>query len=179
MVIRLGVARRVRFVDVVPSPCVFRIGRNLDEEVADAVRAFGDLERRLLESGFARSDRAPRTGVIPNVPVPVVPGGLIPNPNEVAEVVADYSRWLESNELPLTHEPEMTKVMVSELQQRLVDTGMKILGPFGQLKEGSKTAPLKGRMEWCFLHSFLTTIGGGTSEIGRNIIAQRGLNLPR
>lgn len=98
---------------------------------------------------------------------------------EVADVVADYSRWLESQELPLTHEPEMTKVMVSELQQRLVDTCMQILGPFGQLKEGSPAAPLGGRMEWFFLHSFLTTIGGGTSEIGRNVIAQRGLGLPR
>jgi len=98
---------------------------------------------------------------------------------EVAEVLADHSRWLESNELPMTVEPEITKVMVSELEQRLVDTGMQILGPFGQLQEGSRHAPLKGRIEWYFRHSFMTTIGGGTSEIGRNIIAQRGLDLPR
>lgn len=98
---------------------------------------------------------------------------------EVASVVADYSRWLESNEMPLTHEPEMTKVMVSEMQQSLVDVCMGILGPHGQLKEGSRGAPLGGRMDWYFLHSFLTTIGGGTSEIGRNVIAQRGLGLPR
>jgi alkylation response protein AidB-like acyl-CoA dehydrogenase len=98
---------------------------------------------------------------------------------EVAEMLANYSRWLESNELPMTHEPEMTKVMVSELQQRLVNSCMQILGPFGQLEEGSKHAPFNGRVEWFFLHSFLTTIGGGTSEIGRNVIAQRGLGLPR
>ena len=98
---------------------------------------------------------------------------------EVAEVLADHSRWLESNGLPMTHEPEMTKVMVSELQQRLVDTGMQLLGPFGQLEQGSPHAPLNGRMAWYFLHAFMTTIGGGTSEIGRNVIAQRGLGLPR
>ncbi|MBU1274580.1 MAG: acyl-CoA dehydrogenase family protein [Proteobacteria bacterium] len=98
---------------------------------------------------------------------------------EVAEVVADHSRWLEALELPMTHQPEMTKVMVSELEQRLVNAGMRILGPYGQLEEGSPWAPLGGRIEWYYLHSFMTTIGAGTSEIGRNVIAQRGLGLPR
>jgi len=58
-------------------------------------------------------------------------------------------------------------------------TCMEILGPFGQLKEGSKYVPMGGRIEWNYLHSFMTTIGGGTSEVGRNVIAQRGLNFPR
>jgi alkylation response protein AidB-like acyl-CoA dehydrogenase len=98
---------------------------------------------------------------------------------EVAQVFAEHSRWLESNELPMTYEPEITKVFISELEQRLVDTGMEILGPSSQLEEGSKWAPLRGRVEWYFLHSFMTTIGAGTSEIGRNVIAQRGLGLPR
>ncbi len=98
---------------------------------------------------------------------------------EVVQVLADYSRWLESYELPMTHQPEMTKVMVSELEQRLMDIGMQILGPFGQLEESSKWVPIDGRIEWYYLHSFMTTIGAGTSEIGRNVIAQRGLGLPR
>ena len=98
---------------------------------------------------------------------------------DVARVLAERSRWMESNELPMTYEPEVTKVVVSELEQRLVNTGMEILGLFGQLEEDSKWVPLRGRIEWYYLHSFLTTIGAGTSEIGRNIIAQRGLGLPR
>ncbi len=98
---------------------------------------------------------------------------------EVAQVLADRSRWLESNELPMTYEPEVIKIVTSELEQRLVKTGMEILGLYGQLEEGSRWVPLRGRIEWHFLHSFMTTIGGGTSEIGRNIIAQRGLGLPR
>jgi len=98
---------------------------------------------------------------------------------EVAQVLAERSRWLESSGQPLSHEPEVTKVMVSELQQRLMQTCMKVLGPYGQLKEGSECAPLGGRIEWNYLHSFMTTIGGGTSEVGRNVIAQRGLGLPR
>jgi len=98
---------------------------------------------------------------------------------EVARVLAEHSRWMESNEIPMTYEPEITKVFVSELDQRLVDVGMQILGFYSQLKQGSKWAPLGGRIEWYFLHSFMTTIGAGTSEIGRNVIAQRGLGLPR
>ncbi len=98
---------------------------------------------------------------------------------EVAQVLADRSRWLESNGLPMSYEPEVIKIVTSELEQRLVNIGMGILGLYSQLKEGSKWVPLRGRIEWHFLHSFMTTIGGGTSEIGRNIIAQRGLGLPR
>jgi alkylation response protein AidB-like acyl-CoA dehydrogenase len=98
---------------------------------------------------------------------------------EGAQVIADHARWMESNEIPMTHEPEITKVFISELEQRLVDVGMQILGLYSQLEEGSKWAPLRGRIEWYFLHSFMTTIGAGTSEIGRNVIAQRGLGLPR
>jgi len=56
---------------------------------------------------------------------------------------------------------------------------MEILGIYCQLEEDSKWVPLRGRIEWYFLHSFMTTIGAGTSEIGRSVIAQRGLGLPR
>ncbi len=98
---------------------------------------------------------------------------------EVAQLFAEHSRWMESHEMPMTYEPEITKVFISELDQRLVDVGMGILGLCSQLEEGSKWVPLRGRVEWYFLHSFMTTIGAGTSEIGRNVIAQRGLGLPR
>lgn len=98
---------------------------------------------------------------------------------EVAQLLAEHSRWMESHEIPMTYEPEITKVFISELDQRLADVGMGILGLYGQLEEGCKWAPLRGRVEWYFLHSFMTTIGAGTSEIGRNVIAQRGLGLPR
>ncbi|MGD9973899.1 MAG: acyl-CoA dehydrogenase family protein [Desulfatirhabdiaceae bacterium] len=98
---------------------------------------------------------------------------------EVAAVLADRSRWLESNHLPMTYEPELTKIFVSESEQRLAKSAMEILGLFGQLMEGSRWAPIRGRISWEWLHSFMTTLGGGTSEVGRSVIAQRGLGLPR
>jgi len=98
---------------------------------------------------------------------------------EVARVLADHSRWLEYNHLPMNYEPEVTKVFTSELEQRLVDSAMQILGLYGPLEEESNWAVLRGRIAWYYLHSFMTTIGAGTSEIGRSVIAQRGLGLPR
>ncbi|WP_028325258.1 acyl-CoA dehydrogenase family protein [Desulfatirhabdium butyrativorans] len=98
---------------------------------------------------------------------------------EVAGVLADHSRWLESNHLQMTYEPEVTKIFISEAEQRLAKNAMEILGLFGQLLEGSKWVPARGRIAWEWLHSFMTTLGGGTSEVGRSVIAQRGLGLPR
>jgi alkylation response protein AidB-like acyl-CoA dehydrogenase len=98
---------------------------------------------------------------------------------EVAQVIAERSRWLESTGSKMTYEAEMTKVFVSELEQRLVDVGMEVLGVYGPLAEGSPWVQVRGRIAWYYLHSFMTTIGAGTSEIGRSLIAQRGLGLPR
>jgi len=98
---------------------------------------------------------------------------------DVARLLADYSRWKEITGLPMTYEPDVTKIITSEVEQRLVNAGMQILGLYSQLEEDSKWVPLRGRIEWYFLHSFMTTIGAGTSEIGRNVIATRGLGLPR
>ena len=56
---------------------------------------------------------------------------------------------------------------------------MEILGPYGQLTESSEWSPIRALVSRGFLESISATIGAGTSEIMRNIIAQRGLGLPR
>lgn len=73
----------------------------------------------------------------------------------------------------------MGKVYGSELGQRLAYAGSRILGLYGQVKAGSKWAPLKGRFESSYQECVSLNIGGGTSEIQRNVIALRGLELPR
>ncbi|MDO8635125.1 MAG: acyl-CoA dehydrogenase family protein, partial [Dehalococcoidia bacterium] len=71
------------------------------------------------------------------------------------------------------------KVFNSELMQRVAAEGMRILGLFGQLTIGSKLAPLQGWLaNWCPT-THARAVASGTSEIQRNIIAQRGLALPR
>jgi alkylation response protein AidB-like acyl-CoA dehydrogenase len=75
-------------------------------------------------------------------------------------------------------EASMSKMYGSELQQRLANTGMQLLGMGGQLESG-RWAPLTGRIEAYYRHTAGLTIAAGTSEIQRNIIAGRGLGLPR
>jgi alkylation response protein AidB-like acyl-CoA dehydrogenase len=76
-------------------------------------------------------------------------------------------------------EASIAKLYVSELDQRIAATGMRLLGLFGQLNRDPKWAPLNGRVCRMYMHATASTIGGGTSEIQRNIIAMRGLGLPR
>jgi alkylation response protein AidB-like acyl-CoA dehydrogenase len=77
------------------------------------------------------------------------------------------------------YEASATKLYSMELNQRIANTGIKLLGLYGQLSGGSKWAPLKGRLQFQYLRSVANTIEGGTTEIQKNIVATRGLDLPR
>lgn len=87
--------------------------------------------------------------------------------------------WMQSQGTVPNKEASICKVFGTEMQQRLAETGMRMLGLYGQLAPGSKWAPLQGRIERSFLSSHSATLASGTSEIQRNIIATRGLGLPR
>jgi alkylation response protein AidB-like acyl-CoA dehydrogenase len=86
---------------------------------------------------------------------------------------------LQSRGLIPNYEASALKLFSTETNQRIARTGVKILGLYGQLDRGSEWAPLKGRLCYTYIRSVAYTIEGGTSEIQRNIIAQRGLGLPR
>jgi alkylation response protein AidB-like acyl-CoA dehydrogenase len=70
-------------------------------------------------------------------------------------------------------EGSMTRVMYAELSQRVHALAMDILGPAGLDAE----RPDGWTHRW--LYEFAATIGGGTSQIQREIIAERVLGLPR
>jgi len=70
------------------------------------------------------------------------------------------------------------KVYGTELTQRLAFASYQILGLYGQVKR-SKWAPLMGKFESLLQFTPGMNIGGGTSEIQRNLIAWVGLGLPR
>jgi alkylation response protein AidB-like acyl-CoA dehydrogenase len=88
------------------------------------------------------------------------------------------SRLTEQGKAPI-HEAAMGKVFASELQERLGQAALDILGTGGLLSEDAEGAPVGGEMEQLLRHAIMGMIGGGTSEIQRNVIAQRGLDLPR
>ena len=83
------------------------------------------------------------------------------------------------------HEASAVKIYAGELNQRIANTAMNIMGLPGLLTRGEKGsanarhAPKNGRFGRVYLQSVASTIAGGTSEINRNIIATRGLGLPR
>jgi alkylation response protein AidB-like acyl-CoA dehydrogenase len=87
--------------------------------------------------------------------------------------------WLQDKEIVPNYESAILKLYVSELYQEVAQVGLEILGLYGQLRKGSKYSVLEGIMERFFRASFVITIGGGSSEIMRNIIALRGLGLPK
>ena len=87
--------------------------------------------------------------------------------------------WMQAQGLAPNYEASVTKLYGTELSQRLAQTGMKLLGLHGQLREGDARAPLDGRVGHDYLETLSLTIGGGTSEVMRSVIATRGLGLPR
>lgn len=86
-------------------------------------------------------------------------------------------RLIEQGKVPV-HEAAVGKVFASELQERLGQAALDILGTGGLLSEDAASAPV-GEMEQLLRHAIMGMIGGGTNEIQRNVIAQRGLALPR
>ena len=76
-------------------------------------------------------------------------------------------------------EASLLKLFLSELDQRIANTGLHILGMHGALMPGSPLAKLQAEVALTYLTTVPRTIAGGTSEVQRNIIATRGLGLPR
>jgi alkylation response protein AidB-like acyl-CoA dehydrogenase len=75
----------------------------------------------------------------------------------------------------------IVKLYYSELLQRTMDFGVEIAGPGGQtvLEKPASSGWESGAWVLDFIGSWEWTIPGGTSEIQRTIIGERGLGLPR
>jgi alkylation response protein AidB-like acyl-CoA dehydrogenase len=99
--------------------------------------------------------------------------------NAVGRHLAYRVAWMQSAGRIPNYEASMVKVYGSELQQRIARTAVNMLGLGGLLWEGAHHAPLGGRYAMNYLATVAATIAAGTSEIQRNIIATRGLGLPR
>ncbi len=75
-------------------------------------------------------------------------------------------------------EVPFSKLQYSMLAQTLAELAVDLLGPVGLLARGGPEAVDRGK--WTRLYSFqrYTTIGGGSTEVQKNIIADRAVKLP-
>ena len=153
----------------------YQVATALDYE-RSGVAAYAGGKRNLERLvGAARSDRA-----------------LLTNNPTARYELAD--RWVElqvgynvayripflqaQGQIP-NHEASVSKLYGSELTQRIARTGLQLLGMGGQVMPGSPHSKLGGAIARSYLSSVSSTVAAGTSEVQRNIIAQRGLGLPR
>jgi alkylation response protein AidB-like acyl-CoA dehydrogenase len=98
---------------------------------------------------------------------------------EIQRKFAYRVAWLQEQGKVPNLEASVAKTFGSETQQRVAQAGLRIMGLYGQVDEGSPLAPVRGRVQRQYLSSISATIAAGTSEIQRNIIATRGLGLLR
>ena len=99
---------------------------------------------------------------------------------EVSRWLSYRVAWMQSQGLVPNYEASMSKMYGTELTQRVANTSMKVIGMKGgaQLHE-SEPSPVESAVRNMYLNSVSATIAAGTSEIQRNIVAGRGLGLPR
>lgn len=98
---------------------------------------------------------------------------------EVARLLAYNTASIQQHGKVPDREASLSKIKSTELLQNVANLGMEILGPFAPLTDASKWHRLWGHMQALYLQSVSTKLGSGTSEIQRNIIATRGLGMPR
>jgi alkylation response protein AidB-like acyl-CoA dehydrogenase len=72
-----------------------------------------------------------------------------------------------------------SKLFFSETWQKVAELGLELQGAYAALGEGSEWAVDDGRWQYRALRSRGNTIQGGTSEVMRNILAERVLGLPK
>ncbi len=76
------------------------------------------------------------------------------------------------------YEASATKNFTAEMGQRLAQFAVNVEGLYGQVESGPR-ALLRGMAQTVYMFSVGDTIGAGTSEVNRMVIATRGLGLPR
>ncbi|OCB30915.1 acyl-CoA dehydrogenase [Mycobacterium malmoense] len=138
----------------------------------------GDLRRAVEElRALARTPR--RDGTVP-AESPSLRRRLAQAEADVAVATLmgyEAASILDSGVIPSV-EVSIEKVFTSELRQRIAVLALDVLGPDGLLAHRSPQAPLAGTFERLYRAAPLMRFGGGTNEVLRDIIAQRGHKMP-
>jgi alkylation response protein AidB-like acyl-CoA dehydrogenase len=98
---------------------------------------------------------------------------------EVVRLFSYRTAYLIGTGIVPNYEASAQKVLGSEMIQHLADAATEVMGLHGLLKEGDSRAPLRGENERAYRQGPILRFGGGANEAMRDIIARRGLGLPR
>jgi alkylation response protein AidB-like acyl-CoA dehydrogenase len=84
-----------------------------------------------------------------------------------------------SKSKPIGPEASLNKLYWSQMEARIYETGMRVLGPYGELTPKADAAVDRDSWQKRYWYSRASLIYAGTSEIQKNIIAERVLGLPK
>ncbi|MBW1710566.1 MAG: acyl-CoA dehydrogenase family protein [Deltaproteobacteria bacterium] len=108
--------------------------------------------------------------------------------DQVAQLEIEYNigrllcyntAWVVDQGQKPSSQAALTKAYCTQYEQRLNDVATKIMGPVSQIKQGAPWAAFDGDLAACNLWGPSYTLQGGSVEVLKNIIALRGLGLPR
>jgi len=98
---------------------------------------------------------------------------------EVLNLLNDDVVQKTTKGLPVWAEASTVKVYGSELNMRISNNLLEIMGPYGQVQRSDRWAPVDGLVEEHFRDDLIFIFGGGANEVQKDIIAMVGLGMPR
>jgi 3-oxocholest-4-en-26-oyl-CoA dehydrogenase alpha subunit len=98
---------------------------------------------------------------------------------QIGRLMVYYTAWTIDQGRKPSKEAALAKAYCNQYEQRLNDLATRIVGPSSLLRDGTPGAAFDGELAECYLWSPSYTLQGGSVEVLKNIVAQRGLNLPR
>ena len=128
---------------------------------------------------YARMPR--RVDGAPLIDDPAVAGRLaeLDAEIEMARLITYEVAWLQTQGLPPSAEASMCKIAATEVNNAVLDYGLELLGAAGLIDDPDERDSLAGRLFRTRMSYTSGPILAGTNEIQKNIIAYRGLDLPR
>jgi alkylation response protein AidB-like acyl-CoA dehydrogenase len=176
------------FFDDVKIPQEYRVGEEnagfkqimaqMDYERAGLERLmqnhplFEQLKEHLREEGPSAGDQASYSWARDQV-------AQLEVEYNVGRLLCYYTAWvIDQGETPTT-QAALCKAFCTQYEQRVNDVASQILGPLCQIRRGVQWSPFQGDLAESLLWGPSYTLQGGSVEVLKNIVALRGLGLPR